>query len=142
MLDDYRDIDFGWLDDVIELASFNYYAYVKYDANINLDGTTQNIYKRHIVRGSLQTYRKRRNYSNDGETPNVSSREGKFYTRYDVVLNEGDIIQKNSDFFKIKNPSDFDYAGVRNYEVERMEIDEIENFDFEKYIDDTFETEE
>lgn len=138
--EDYRDVDFGWLDDVIDRASFVYYAYVVSNKYIDPEGAEKVSYIRYTVRGSLQTYKRNRKWDGDGSTSNTSGRTGKFYAKYNVRLNENDIIQRidNGITYRITEVSDYDYAGVRNYEVERLGIDELIRYDFSNYIEEEF----
>ena len=136
----YRDRDFGFFDDVIKLASFKYPAYIVYDSKINIDGTKTYLRKKIEITGSLQTYRRRRNYNNDG--PATSRREGKFYSDYTNKLSEGDIIQKNDEFYIITDMDDYDYAGVRNYPVERLGMDEIHKYNFFELVEQPFSKED
>lgn len=136
---DYRDPElYGKLDDVIESLSFNYYVYVKTPMGINPEGVE--IYKRrkYLIRGSLQTWKKRHTYGSE-DNPNNSKRDGRFYSKYNVKLNEGDIIQKNDNYFKVIDHDDFDYGGVRQYSVERVGYDEIVRYNFEDYVEERFE---
>lgn len=135
-LDDYRDVDFGWLDDVIDHFSFKYYAYIKQERITDIDGTDRWRYRRIIVEGSLQVFNKQINYNNEGI--NSSVRKGKFYTKYQYKLSEGDMIQKKNEYFLIKDSSDYDYMGVRNYEVERIDNAETFLYNFIDGIEEKF----
>lgn len=140
-MEDYKDIDYGWLDDAIDLASFKYYVFVQSNKFIKEDGSEGSILTRYIVNGSLQAYKRRRTYSEDGSKPNISGREGKFYAKHDVILNEGDLIQRidNGLTYMITQVNDYDYVGVRNYEVLRLGLDETRKYDFANFIEATFE---
>lgn len=135
----YRDNElFGQLDDVIESASFDYYVYVKTPQGISPEGVMLYKRRRYVVRGSLQVWRKTYSYGS-ADNPNNSKRDGKFYARYNVKLNEGDVIQKNDNFFKIVGHDDFDYGGVRQYAVERIGYDEVVRYNFADYVEERLE---
>lgn len=136
----YKDIDFGWLDDVIDRASFTYYAFVISNKYIDQDGSEKVSYVRYKIKGSLQTYKRNRNWDQDASSSNVSGRLGKFYAKYNVRLNENDLIQRmdNGITYRVTQVSDYDYAGVRNYEVERLGIDELMRYDFSHYVEEEF----
>lgn len=136
--EDYRDVDFGFLDDVIDKASFKLFAYVARDIYISADGREKTKYARYTFMGSLQAYSRRRNYDADGGKPNTSSREGKLWAKYNVVLKEGDLVQKRNEYYRITQVHDYDYAGVRKYEVERIGLDEIQTYNFGEFLEDTF----
>lgn len=138
--DDYKDVDFGWLDDVIDRASFPYYAYVIASKYIDNDGSEKVTYTRYTIKGSLQAFRRDRNYDTDGSRPNTSSKPGKFYAKYNVRLKENDLIQKIDDgsVFRVVQVIDYGYVGVRNYEVERLGIDQLYNYNFSDFIDADF----
>lgn len=138
--DNYKDIDFGWLDDVIDRASFVYYAFVVANKYIDPEGSEKVTYARYRIKGSLQTYRRDRRYDTDGTNSNMSGRVGKFYAKYNVRLNENDLIQRmdNGITYRVTKVSDFDYVGVRNYEVERLGVDELKRYDFSQYIEEEF----
>lgn len=138
--ENYRDIDYGWLDDVIDRASFSYYAFVITDKYIDVDGSEKVNYTRYLIRGSLQTYKRSRRYDSDGSSSNASGREGKFYAKYNVKLNENDLIQRldNGQTYRVTQVADYDYVGVRNYEVERLGIDELKEYDFSNYVEANF----
>lgn len=139
-MEDYKDIDYGWLDDAIDLASFKYYAFVQSSAYIDIDGSEKASFTRYLINGSLQTYVRSRSYSEDASKPNVSSRDGKFFAKNDVVLNEGDLIQRldNGLTFIITQVKDYDYVGIRNYDVARLGLDEMRKYDFSSYVEATF----
>jgi len=134
----YKDVDFGFLDDVIDKASFPYYAFVISNKYIDPDGSEKVTYTRYTINGSLQTYKRNRRYDTDASQANVSGRTGKFYAKYNVQLNENDLIQRmdNGHTYRITQVADYDYVGVRNYEVERVGIDELKRYDFTNYLDD------
>ena len=138
--DDYKDIDFGWLDDVIDKASFPFYAYVIASKYIDNDGSEKVTYTRYTIKGSLQTFRRERNYDTDASKSNSSSRRGKFYAKYNVRLKENDLIQKIDDgtTYRVIQVIDYGYVGVRNYEVERIAIDELYQYNFSDYIEEDF----
>lgn len=138
--DDYKDVDFGWLDDVIDKASFPFYAYVITSKYIDNDGSEKVTYTRYTIKGSLQAFKRVRNYDTDGSNSNTSSRIGKFYAKYNVRLKENDIIQKIDDgsTYRVAQVIDYGYVGVRNYEVERLGIDELYRYDFSNYIEEDF----
>lgn len=136
----YKDIDFGWLDDVIDRASFVYYAFVVSNKYIDQDGSEKVTYTRYKIKGSLQTYKRNRNWDQDASSSNVSGRTGKFYAKYNVRLNENDLIQRMDDgtTYRVVQVADYDYVGVRNYEVERLGIDELMRYDFSNYVEEEF----
>ena len=136
----YKDVDFDWLDDVIDRASFPYYAFVVSNKYIDQDGSEKVTYTRYKIKGSLQTYKKNTKWDQDGSSSNVSGRTGKFYAKYAVRLNENDLIQRmdNGITYRVIQTSDFDYVGVRNYEVERLGIDELMRYDFSNYVEQEF----
>jgi SAM-dependent MidA family methyltransferase len=138
--DDYKDVDFGWLDDVIDRASFPFYAYVIASKYIDNDGSEKVTYTRYTIKGSLQAFRRERNYDTDGSRPNTSSKKGKFYAKYNVRLKENDLIQKIDDgsVFRVVQVIDYGYVGVRNYEVERLGIDQLYNYNFSEFVEDDF----
>lgn len=138
MEDFYKDIDFGWLDDVIDKASFPYYAFVVSNKYIAPDGSEKVEYKRYKITGSLQTYKRRRSYESD--TGNKSSRDGKFYAKYNVKLKENDLIQRldNGVTYRVTQIANYEYAGVRNYEVERLGVDEVRRYNFNDFVEDQF----
>lgn len=136
---DYRDPDFyGIFDDVIATFSFDYWAYIKTNPRINPEGTMVYEQVKYKIRGSLQAFRKTRVFGNP-DSPIVSSRDGRFYATYDVKLKEGDVIRKEDKFYKVIPTEDYDYAGVRQYDIIRVGYDEIVNYDFEKYIEKNFD---
>lgn len=138
---DYRDVDFGWLDDVIDKASFPYYAFVITGKTIAANGSEVPSYTRYIINGSLQAFKRSRRYGEDQNNANASGRGGKFYAKYDVILKEGDMLQRmdNGITYRVTQVADFDYVGVRNYEVERIGIDELQNYDFSAFVEGHFE---
>jgi hypothetical protein len=139
-MEDYRDIDFGFLDDVIDRASFQYYVFVIGNKTIAPDGSERVTYVRYTINGSLQTYKRSRTYDTDGNKSNISGRTGKFYAKYNVILNENDLIQKTDDgtTYRVTQVHDYSYAGVRNYEVERLGLDEIKRYNFAQFVEDKF----
>lgn len=135
----YRDDEiFGQLDDVIERTSFNYYVYTKTPTGISPEGVETYRRRKYIIRGSLQAWKKRYTYGSE-DNPNNSSRDGRFYARYNVKLNVGDIIQKEDNYFKILDLDNYDYGGVRQYSVQRIGYDEIIHYNFAEYVEDRFE---
>jgi len=134
------DVDFGFLDDVIDRASFPYYAFVISNKYIDPDGSEKVSYTRYTINGSLQTYKRNRRYDTDASSANAAGRGGKFYAKYNIRLNENDLIQRmdNGFTYRITQIADYDYAGVRNYEVERVGLDELQRYDFSNFVDDTF----
>lgn len=136
--EDYRDVDFGFLDDVIDRAAFKLYAFVISNKFIGADGSEQVSYTRYEFTGSLQAYARTRRYDTDGSGPNMSGRAGKLWAKYNVVLKEGDLVQKQDNFYRITQVFDYDYAGVRKYEIERLGSDEIQRYDFSHFLEDKF----
>jgi len=124
---DYKDPDFGFFDDVIELASFTYDAWVQTGVSIDDNGMERTKYKKIQIRGSLQTYRKTMEYTSSVGVI-TSSRDGKLYVRYDVPISEGDIVRKGTNYFRVTNPNDHDYAGVKNFDVVRLGLAEQKEF--------------
>ena len=55
---------------------------------------------------------------------NFSSRDGRFFAKYDVNLYEGDLIKKNGSLYRITDMDDYDYHGVKSYSVIRLGMDE------------------
>lgn len=135
----YRDEElYGQLDDVIERASFNYWVFVKKPEGVDPEGKVIYSKRRFIIRGSLQTWTKQTTYGEDSN-PNISKRDGKLYTKYNVKLNIGDIIMKNNDRYRITDLEDFDYGGVRQYHVTRLGHDEITEYNFDDYREERFD---
>jgi hypothetical protein len=139
-MEDYRDVDFGFLDDAIDRASFQYYIFVAGNKTIAPDGSERVTYVRYTINGSLQTYKRSRTYDSEGSKANISGRAGKFYAKYHVILHENDLIQKLDDgvTYRVTQVNDYSYAGVRNYEVERLGLDEIKRYNFSQFLEDTF----
>lgn len=138
--EDYQDVDFGWLDDVIDRASFAYYAFVVSNKYIDEDGSEKVSYTRYKIKGSLQTFKRTRSWDEDGSSSNKSGRTGKFYAKYNVRLNENDLIQRmdNGITYRVTQIADYDYVGIRNYEIERLGIDELIRYDFTDYVEAEF----
>ena len=126
---DYKDPDFGFFDDVIELASFTYEAWVRNGVWVDESGVARDKYRKTEVRGSLQAYRKTMSYPTTAGVV-TSSRDGKFYVRYCVTLDEGDLIRKGQLLYRLTNPSDYDFAGVRNFDIVRLGTTELKQFAF------------
>lgn len=134
---DYRDIDFyGKLDDVITEFERPLILYRITGKSIGPDGSTIETKKKYNIEGSLQTWRRTRNYSEDGT--HTSSRTGKLLVRYQYKLKEGDIIQKNDEYYRIVDVNDFDYAGVHDFPVERIGMDEVQRYNFDEYLEEKF----
>ena len=119
---DYRGSLFGYFDKGLDRVSFIYTAYIKTDVIMNDEGIYMDEYTEIDIQGSLQAFTKSQTYSSDGV--NFSSRDGKFWCKYNIELNEGDIIKKNNTLFQIKEVTDYDFHGVRVYNLTRLGIDE------------------
>lgn len=137
MMDDYRDPYWaGQLDDILTEFEKKLYLYRVTGKTIGPDGSVIETKKRYTIYGSLQAWRRKRNYNED--TVNSSSREGKLLVRYMYHLNDGDIVQKNNNFYRIIDTNDYDYAEVRDYPIERLGLDEIQEYDFDEYLEEEF----
>lgn len=135
---DYKDPEiYGMFDDIIVKESRPYYAYINNKPYMLPDGTRKYVKNKFLVYGSLQTWKSSRTYDADGIRSSI--RVGKFYTVNNYNLKANDVIQKNNEFFTIKQVADYDNAGVRTYEVERIGLDEIVKYDFESYLETRFE---
>ena len=66
-------------------------------------------------------------------------RQGKFYCKYNVKLNVGDIIQKHDMHFRVTEVEDYDYGGIRQYIIERLGYEEIITYNFDEYIEERFD---
>lgn len=134
---DYRDPYWaGKLDGVLKDFETPLYLYRVTGKILKPDGSVTEIKKKYLIYGSLQTWRKRRNYNEEG--PQTSSRTGKLLVSYRYKINEGDIVQKNNQFYRVLDHNDFDYAEVQDFEVERIGIDEIVNYKFDQYLEEEF----
>ena len=121
-MSDYRGPHFGYFNRALDRVSFIYTAYIRTDILQNADGTNQEEFTTTKVQGSLQTFHKKETYSMDGS--NFSSRDGRFFAKYDVNLYEGDLIKKNGSLYRITDMDDYDYHGVKSYSVIRLGMDE------------------
>lgn len=134
---DYRDPDFGFFDDVIELASYNYDAWIKRNPTHQTDGTIKYDYQKVTIRGSLQAFKRQFEYSTSGES-GVVLRDGKFYGKHTLNLGEGDVIRKGSNYYRVSNEADYDYAGVKNWDIIRLGIAEIREYPFIETFEEGF----
>lgn len=136
-MEDYRDPYWaGRLEDVLTAFEKKLYLYRVVGKTVAPDGSIVEMKKKYSIYGSLQTWRKTRNYSED--SVNTSSREGKLLVKYRYKLKEGDIIQKNNEFYRIMDVNDFDYAEVHDFRVQRLGLDEIQNYKFDEYLEEKF----
>lgn len=134
---DYRDdYFFGKLDDTLGYFEKPLTLYRITGKSLGPDGSIIETKKKYEIMGSLQTWRRTRNYSEDGV--HTSSRSGKLLVRYQYKLKDGDIVQKNNEYYRIVDTNDFDYAGVHDFAVERMGMDEIQKYNFEEYLEEPF----
>jgi len=138
MNDGYRDADYGFFDDVITRVSFPHTCYIKQSVKQNEIGEDVIIFRTVIIPGSLQAFRKSFNFNTDGN-PNFSQRDGKFFCLAKYKLTVGDMVRKGEYIFRIVSENDYDYAGVRNYDVVRLAPDEIQTYDFDAFEDENFE---
>lgn len=138
-MQDYRDPHwFGQLDDVLREFETPLWLYRVTGKRIMADGSTHMTKKKYKIYGSLQTWRKTKNYSEDGV--HTSSRAGKLLVRYSYKIQEDDIIQKNNEFYKVVgDANDFDYAGVHDFAVERIGLAEIHDYKFDEFLEEEFE---
>lgn len=135
--DDYRDPYWaGQLDDVLAEFERKLYLYRVIGKTVGADGSIVETKQKYIIYGSLQTWRRKRNYSE--ESFNSSSRDGKLLVRYQYKLKDGDIIQKDNNFYRIIDANDYDYAEVHDFPVERLGLDEIQNYNFNEYLEEVF----
>ena len=136
-MDDYRDPYWaGQFDDVLKEFEKPYYLYRVTGKTVEADGSTLETKVKYLIYGSLQTWRRKRNYSEDG--PNTSSRAGKMIVDYRYKLNDGDIIQKQNNFYRVVDSNDYDYAEVHDFPVERLGLDEIQTYKFDEYLEEEF----
>jgi hypothetical protein len=136
-MDDYTDPYWaGRLEDVLTAFEKKLYLYRVTGKTIGTDGSIVETKARYTIYGSLQTWRRTRNYSEDSF--NSSARTGKLLVKYRYQLNDGDIVQKNNDFYRIINTNDYDYAEVHDYEVQRLGLDEIQTYNFAEYLEEEF----
>lgn len=113
---------FGYFDKGLDRVSFIYTAYIKTDIVIGDEGERIEEYTEIDIQGSLQDFAKTQTYSLDGV--NFSSRDAKFWCKYNIELNEGDLIEKNRRMYQVKELVDYDFHGVRVYTLVRLGIDE------------------
>lgn len=140
-MSDYRDPDFyGKLDDALFEFEKPLILYRITGKTRGPDGSIIETKKRYDIKGSLQTWRRKRNYSDD--SVHTSSREGKLLVRYQYKLKDGDIVQKEDNYYRIVDTNDYDYAGVHDFAVERIGMDEIQRYNFDEYIEEEFVVEE
>ena len=136
-MDDYRDPYWaGRLDGVLSNFEKKLYLYRITGKSVGPDGSVVETKKKYTIYGSLQAWRKKRNYSED--SANTSSREGKLLVRYSYKLKEGDIVQKDSNFFRVLDENDYDYAEVHDFAIVRLGLDEIQNYKFDEYLEEEF----
>lgn len=136
---DYRDPEiYGKLDDVIEAFSYDFWAFVKSPKGLNPEGAMTYNRRKYKIRGSLQAWKKTYRYG-ESENANTSVRTGKFYCKYNVKLNVGDIIQKHDMHFRVIEVEDYDYGGIRQYIIERLGYEEIITYNFDEYIEERFD---
>lgn len=134
---DYRDNDFfGKLDNVLKEFERELTLFRITGKSIGPDGSTIETKKKYTIFGSLQTWRRTRNYSEDGT--HTSSRTGKLLVQYQYKLKDGDIIQKNDEYYRIVDTNDFDFAGVHDFAVERIGMDELQRYNFDEYLEEKF----
>lgn len=134
---DYRDNDFfGKLDNVLKEFERELTLFRITGKSIGPDGSTIETKKKYTIFGSLQTWRRTRNYSEDGA--HTSSRTGKLLVQYQYKLKDGDIIQKNDEYYRIVDTNDFDFAGVHDFAVERIGMDELQRYNFDEYLEEKF----
>ena len=134
---DYRDPYYvGKLDGVLKEFETPLYLY-KITGKVRMpDGSINELKKKYLVYGSLQAWRRKRNYNEEGIQ--VSSRDGKLLIDYRYKINEGDIIQKNNNFYRLIDPNDYDYAEVQDFTAIRIGLDEIVKYKFEEYLEEEF----
>ncbi len=136
-MEDYRDPYWaGQLDDILTEFEKKLYLYRVTGKTVGPDGSIIETKMRYTIYGSLQAWRRKRNYNED--TANTSSREGKLLVRYKYHLNDGDIVQKNHNFFRIIDTNDHDYAEVRDYAITRLGLDEVQTYKFDEYLEEEF----
>lgn len=134
---DYRDPYYaGRLNGVLEEFQTPLYLYRIVGKIVGPDGSVMEIKEKYLIYGSLQTWRRKRTYTEDGI--NFSSRDGKLLVQYSYKINDGDIIQKNNQFYRVLEQNDYDYAEVQDFNVARIGMDEVVNFDFDKYLEKEF----
>jgi hypothetical protein len=135
-MDDYRDPYYEGLNDVLDDFEKKLYLYRVTGKTISADGSVLETKRRYSIYGSLQTWRRKRKYNEDSTI--TSSREGKLLVKYKYKLNDGDIVQKENNFYRVIDTNDFDFAQVHDYPVERLGYDEIQEYKFEEYLDEEF----
>lgn len=136
-MEDYRDPYWaGRLEDILTAFEKKLYLYRITGKTVAADGSINETKQKYTIYGSLQTWRRTRNYSDD--SVNTSSREGKLLVKYKYKLKDGDIVQKNNDFYRIVDINDYDYAEVHDFRVQRLGFDEIQNYKFDEYLEEEF----
>jgi hypothetical protein len=136
-MEDYTDPYWaGRLEDILTAFEKKLYLYRITGKTVAPDGSINETKQNYTIYGSLQTWRRTRNYSDD--SVNTSSREGKLLVKYRYKLKDGDIVQKNNDFYRIVDVNDFDYAEVHDFRVQRLGLDEIQNYKFDEYLEEEF----
>lgn len=124
MIPGYIDPDFGFFDDVIEQVLAPMDAWIASGAHIDESGIERIRFKKRKIRAHLQAYSRQEQPAN-GVGPSVTVRLGKLYLGYDTKLNEGDIVRHKSNYYRLKDPTDYDYVGVQYYEVVRIGLGEV-----------------
>lgn len=134
---DYRDPYWaGKLESVLKEFEKPMFLYRIVGKTVGPDGSLLEVKKKYLIYASLQAWRRTRNYSDD--STNNSSRKGKLLVSYRYKIKEGDIIQKENTFFRVLDLNDFDYAEVQDFTVERIGLDEIQNYNFDEYLEEEF----
>lgn len=122
MAENYHGPHFGYFNKAIDKVGKLYTTYIKTDVVQEADGSYVEQFTKTTVFGSLQDFHKKQTYSIDGS--NLSSREGKFFCKYEVNLYEGDLIKKNDRMYRVTDMDDYDFHGVKVYSVVRLGLDE------------------
>lgn len=121
-MSNFRGSLFGYFDKALDKVSFIYPAYIKTDLIMGDKGEYVDEYTEVEIQGSLQAFARSQTYSPDGV--NFTNRDGKFFCKYHIELNEGDLIKKGNLMFQIKELTDYDFHGVRVYNLVRLGLDE------------------
>lgn len=113
----------GFFDPALSKYSFEMTAYIRTGVTRTDTGRIIDSFTETKVFGSLQTFHKTFDFS--GDASNSSSRDGKFWCKRHVIVDDGDLIKDDGQIFRLTNKHDYSFAGFKQFDCIRLRQDEV-----------------
>lgn len=114
---------YGFFDPALSKYSFELTAYIRTGVSRTDTGRIVDSFTETKVRGSLQTFHKTFDFS--GDASNTSSRDGKFWCKSYVIVDDGDLLKDDDQIFRLTNKHDYGFAGFKTFDCIRLRQDEV-----------------